>query len=97
MQIARKLLPLLVFTVSLGAHASKKKLVVPPDVLARIHAAHTIFVSNAGEDAFISYYRGAVGAGHNEMYEALAGWPGVQLVDSPGCDEILWGRERGQE
>ena len=45
MQIARKLLPLLVFTASLGAHASKKKLVAPPDVLARIRTAHRLRVS----------------------------------------------------
>jgi len=35
MQIARKSLPLPVFTASLGAHGSKKTVVVPPEVLAR--------------------------------------------------------------
>jgi len=90
MQIARKLLPLLVFTASLGAHASKKKLVVPPDVLARIRGAHTIFVSNAGEDTTLSNNKNAINTSYREVYQALAGWPGVQLVDTPAHADLVF-------
>jgi hypothetical protein len=90
MQIARKLLPLLVFTASLGAHASKKKLVVAPDVLARIRAAHTIFVSNAGEDVTLTNNKNAINTAYREVYQALAGWPGVQLVDTPAHADLIF-------
>jgi hypothetical protein len=89
MQIARKLLPLLVFTASLQVHAGseKKPDVVPPDVLARIRGAHTIFVSNAGEDDNL---RNWTGYGYRAMYQALAGWPGIQLVDSPAHADLVF-------
>jgi hypothetical protein len=90
MQIARKLFPLLVFTASLGAHASKEKLVVPPDVLARIRAAHTIFVSNAGEDDTLTGFRNSIASGYRAMYQALAGWPGIQLADSPAHADLIF-------
>jgi hypothetical protein len=90
MEIVRKLLPLLVFTASLGAHASEKKLVVPPDVLARIRAAHTIFVSNAGEDDTLTGFRNSIASGYRAMYQALAGWPGIQLVDSPAHADLIF-------
>ena len=88
MQIARKLLPLLVFTASLKVHAgSKKKLVVSPDVLARIRGAHTIFVSNAGEDDNL---RNSTGSAYRAMYQALAGWQGIQLVASPAHADLVF-------
>ena len=88
MQIARKLLPLLVFTASLKVHAgSKKKLVVSPGVLARIRGAHTIFVSNAGEDDNL---RNSTGSAYRAMYQALAGWQGIQLVDSPAHADLVF-------
>jgi len=82
------LLPLLVFTVSLQVHAgNKKKLVVSPDVLARIRGAHTIFVSNAGEDDNL---RNSTGSAYRAMYQALAGWQGFQLVDSPAHADLVF-------
>ena len=88
MQIARKLLPLLVFTASLKVHGgSKKKLVVSPGVLARIRGAHTIFVSNAGEDDNL---RNSTGSAYRAMYQALAGWQGIQLVDSPAHADLVF-------
>ena len=88
MQIARKLLPLLVFTASLKVHGgSKKKLVVSPGVLARIRGAHTIFVSNAGEDDNL---RNSTGSAYRAMYQALAGWQGIQLVASPAHADLVF-------
>jgi hypothetical protein len=89
MQIARRLLPLLVFTASLQVHAGSKKkpIAVPPDVLTRIRGAHTIFVSNAGEDDNL---RNWTGYGYRAMYQALAGWPGIQLVDSPAHADLVF-------
>jgi hypothetical protein len=90
MQIARKLLPLLVFTASLEMHASgKEKVVVPPDVLARIRGAHTIFVSNAGEDLTLTNNE-PINATYRAMYQALAGWPAVQLVDTPAHADLVF-------
>jgi hypothetical protein len=64
---------LLVLTTCLGAHASKPQLVVPPEALASIRAAHTIFVSNAGEDVELSTFKNSIGSGYRAMYQALAG------------------------
>jgi hypothetical protein len=91
MQIARRLFPLLVFTASLQVHASSKKkpVVVPPDVLARIRGAHTIFVSNAGEDITLTNDE-PINATYHAVYQALAGWPGVQLVDTPAHADLVF-------
>jgi fructose-specific component phosphotransferase system IIB-like protein len=92
MQIARKLLPLLVFVASLQVHAGSKKkpVVVPPDVLARIRGAHTIFVSNAGEDITLTENTNYPTNGtYRDVYQALAGWPGVQLIDTPAHADLV--------
>jgi hypothetical protein len=91
MQISRALLPLFLLSASLGAHASKKKpLVVPPDVLTRVRTARHIFVSNGGEDDWLTYARFSVGSGYRALYQALAGWPGVQLVGSPAQADLIF-------
>jgi hypothetical protein len=91
LQIARKLFPLLFCIASLDMQASHKRpIVVPPDVLARIRGAHTIFVSNAGEDATLSNNKNAINTAYREMYQALAGWPGVQLVDAPAHADLIF-------
>jgi hypothetical protein len=89
MRIARALLPLLLLSTSWQAHA--KPTVVPPAVLARVRAAHHIFVSNAGEDDYISYDSGnGEGAPYLLLYQQLVGWPGVQLVDSPAQADLIF-------
>jgi hypothetical protein len=59
--------------------------------LARVHAAHRILVSNAGEDDYLSY-----GSGDGEfacyllLYQQLIGWSGIQLVDSPAQADLIF-------
>ena len=87
MRIARALLPLLLLSTSWRAHA--KPVVAPPEVLARVRAAHRIFVSNAGEDDYLSYSTGE-GIGYVVLYRQLVNWPGIQLVDSPAQADLIF-------
>ena len=86
MRIARPLLPLLLVIPSWQSHASSP---APPGVLARVRAAHRIFVSNAGEDDTLSLI-GGHGMGYLDLYQQLAGWPGIQLVGSPAQADLIF-------
>jgi hypothetical protein len=87
MRIARLLLPLLLVSACWQAYGGS--LAVPPAVLARVRAAHRIFVSNAGEsDSAITTT--VNGWGYLNLYQQLAGWPGVQLVGSPAQADLIF-------
>jgi hypothetical protein len=92
MRIARALLPLLLLSPFWQAHA--KPVMAPPAVLARVRAAHHIFVSNAGEDDSVSYpnppYASGEGIGYMLLYRQLVNWPGIQLVDSPAQADLIF-------
>jgi hypothetical protein len=85
MQIARALFPLLLVSACWQSHASKP---APPAVLARVRAAHRIFVSNAGEDDYLSSK--LPGMGYLYLYQQLAGWPGIQLIGSPAQADLIF-------
>jgi hypothetical protein len=82
-----------------SAHPASKKQTPPPppppEVVARVRAAHNIFVSNASVGVILAsraarerdYYRYYP---YKDMYYALAAWPGVKLVDTPAQADLIF-------
>jgi hypothetical protein len=69
----------------------------PPDVVARVTAAKTIFLSNAGaNDSFGYEITGGPNVAYNELYAALQQWGYFQLVDSPSHADLIF-QIRGTE
>ena len=69
----------------------------PPDVVARITASRTIFLSNAGaNDSFAYEIPGGSDVAYNELYAALQQWGYFQLVDSPSHADLIF-QIRGTE
>ena len=68
-----------------------------PEVIARISAAKTIFLSNAGDN---DYFNGEIPGGpdvsYNQLYAALQQWGHFQLVDSPAHANLIF-QIRGTE
>jgi len=68
-----------------------------PEVIARVTAAKTIFLSNAGGN---NYFNGEIPGGpnvaYNELYAALQQWGYFQLVDSPAHADLIF-QIRGTE
>ena len=63
----------------------------PPDVVARVTAAKTIFLSNAGaNDSFGYEIPGGPNVSYNELYAALKQWGYFQLVDSPAHADLVF-------
>ena len=62
-----------------------------PEVIARVTAAKTIFLSNAGGN---NYFNGEIPGGpnvtYNELYAALRQWGYFQLVDSPAHADLIF-------
>jgi len=86
------------------AHAFQTQLLPPPPppplapqppaspaVIARVTAAKTIFLSNAGGN---NYFNGEIPGGpnvaYNELYAALQQWGYFQLVDSPAHADLIF-------
>lgn len=71
------------------AHAKPKPIVAPADVIARVRAAHTIFVSGPNGMVF-------GGAPYLVLYQAVSAWPGVQIADNPLHADLIfqaWGTQ----
>jgi hypothetical protein len=69
----------------------------PPDVVARVTAAKTIFLSNAGaNDSFGYEITGGPNVSYNELYASLKQWGYFQLVDSPSHADLIF-QIRGTE
>jgi hypothetical protein len=69
----------------------------PPDVIARVTAAKTIFLSNAGaNDSFGYEITGGPNVAYNELYAALQQWGYFQLTDSPAHADLIF-QIRGTE
>jgi hypothetical protein len=63
----------------------------PPDVVSRVTAAKTIFLSNAGaNDSFGYEITGGANVSYNELYAALQQWGYFQLVDSPAHADLIF-------
>jgi hypothetical protein len=62
-----------------------------PQVIARVTAAKTIFLSNAGGN---NYFNGEIPGGpnvsYNELYASLQQWGYFQLVDSPAHADLIF-------
>ncbi len=68
-----------------------------PAVVARVTAAKTIFLSNAGaNDSFNGEIPGGPNVTYNELYAALQQWGYFQLVDSPAHADLIF-QIRGTE
>jgi hypothetical protein len=68
-----------------------------PAVIARVTAAKTIFLSNAGgNDPFTLEIPGGPDVAYNELYAALQQWGYFQLVDSPAHADLIF-QIRGTE
>jgi hypothetical protein len=66
-------------------------------VIARVTAAKTIFLSNAGgNDPFSLEITGGPNVSYNELYAALQQWGYFQLVDSPSHADLIF-QIRGAE
>jgi hypothetical protein len=62
----------------------------PPDVISRVTAAKSIFLSNAGvNDYFASEIPGGPNVAYNEFYAALQQWGYFQLADSPAHADLI--------
>lgn len=62
----------------------------PPDVIARVTAAKSIFLSNAGvNDYFASEIPGGPNVAYNELYAALQQWGYFQLAGSPAHADLI--------
>ncbi len=69
----------------------------PADVVSRVTAAKTIFLSNAGaNDSFGYEITGGANVSYNELYAALKQWGYFQLVDSPSHADLIF-QIRGTE
>ncbi len=68
-----------------------------PDVIARVTAAKTVFLSNAGaNDYFNGQIPGGPNVAYNELYAALQQWGYFHLVDSPAHADLIF-QIRGTE
>jgi hypothetical protein len=79
------------FSVSLvaTAYAKPKPIVAPSDVIARVRAAHTIFIAGP-------YGMAYGGAPYLVLYQALSAWHGVQIADNPSHADLIfqaWGTQ----
>ena len=87
MRSARCLALLVLISAQPAAFANKKQPPAPPpDLVARVRAAHSIYLSNATEARPGMYYA----APYKEMYQALSAWSGIQLVDAPGQADLIF-------
>jgi hypothetical protein len=69
----------------------------PADVVSRVTAAKTVFLSNAGaNDSFGYEIPGGPNVAYNELYAALKQWGYFQLVDSPAHADLIF-QIRGTE
>jgi hypothetical protein len=109
---ARRMLPFACFALALwplGAVGQSHLLPPPPPpvptstqpaspaVIARVTAAKTIFLSNAGaNDSFNNEITGGPNVAYNELYAALQQWGYFQLVDSPAHADLIF-QIRGTE
>jgi hypothetical protein len=68
-----------------------------PEVVSRVTAAKTIFLSNAGaNDSFGYEITGGANVSYNELYASLTQWGYFQLVDSPAHANLIF-QIRGTE
>ncbi len=62
-----------------------------PEVIARVTASKTVFLSNAGGN---NYFNGEIPGGpnvsYNQLYAALQQWGYFQLVDSPAHADLIF-------
>jgi hypothetical protein len=63
---------------------------IPAEVVARIQGAHRIFVANAGQDVNQSVNTNYSASAYPQLYQALAVWPGIQLVDTPTKADLIF-------
>ena len=62
-----------------------------PEVISRVTAAKTIFLSNAGgNDYFNGEIPGGPNVSYNQLYAALQQWGYFQLVDSPAHADLIF-------
>jgi len=62
-----------------------------PQVIARVTAAKTIFLSNAGgNDYFNGEIPGGPNVSYNQLYASLQQWGYFQLVDSPAHADLIF-------
>jgi hypothetical protein len=65
-------------------HAKPKPApIAPPDIVARFHAAHSIFVTSGELDP----YNNCVP--YQAIYQAIAAWPGITMADSPVHADLI--------
>jgi len=68
-----------------------------PEVIARLTAAKTIFLSNAGgNDYFNGEIPGGPNVSYNQLYAALQQWGHFQMVDTPAHADLIF-QIRGTE
>ncbi len=98
-------LPIVCLALALGPVAFSQSTLLPPQpppvpppvqspspaVIARVTAAKTIFLSNAGaNDSFNNEIPGGPNVAYNELYAALQQWGYFQLVDSPSHADLIF-------
>ena len=101
----RRRLPLACLTLALTPLAFAQSTLTPPpppalpgpqpspspQVVARVTAAKTVFLSNAGaNDSFNNEITGGPNVSYNELYAALQQWGYFQLVDSPSHADLIF-------
>jgi hypothetical protein len=89
------LLAVAVSPIHARADKSTQLTPAPAEVIARVRAAHSIFIANATIGAIIPMqgiaFRQYYGyTPYKNMYYALAAWPGVKLVDSPSDADLIF-------
>ncbi|MGA8938007.1 MAG: hypothetical protein WB439_02470 [Acidobacteriaceae bacterium] len=93
------LLACALFCVTGCAHKASPPTPQPPaqDVISRVTAAKTIFLSNAGgNNYFNGQITGGPNASYDELYAALQQWGYFHLVDSPAHADLIF-QIRGAE
>jgi len=77
------------FSLATTAHAKVKPIVAPSEVIARVRAAHAIFISGPYGMVF-------GGAPYLALYQAVSAWPSAQIVDNPSHADLIfqaWGTQ----
>lgn len=78
----------------LAAQSAASAMPAPAPIPAPILSAHTVFIGNAGMDAFADQVFGELGLTDTEPYDALyaamKSWGRYQLVDSPAGADLVF-------